>query len=448
MVNTSTTPTFYIETFGCQMNDHDSHRMAEILRRDGYEQASLIEQASIVLVNTCSVRQNPENKVFSLLGRLRTLKRANPRLIIGVAGCVAQQEGSGLLQRERAVDLVFGPDHYFRLPEMLDRVRHGERVVMTDRAERPADRVEDFIPEEWIDAGHLEGCKAYIAIMKGCDNFCSFCVVPHTRGREISRRPDSILREARSLVARGAKEIWLLGQNVNSYRAQGFTFYELLDAVSRVEGLARLRFTSPHPKDWNKPLSDLMAARETICNHLHLPFQAGSDRILGLMNRKHTMEQYLETVRYLRAVIPDIELSTDVIVGFPTESEEDFQATLRVLQEVRFGLVFSFKYSERPGTSAARMADDVPRKVKEERLQRLIELQERINREQLDRYIGTQQRILIDSAHPRERGVMNGRTNGYRPVMVRNPDLEIGDLADVTISGHHNRWLEGICPAA
>lgn len=448
MTDMSAAPKFYIETFGCQMNDHDSHRMAEILKRDGYEQASLPEQASIVLVNTCSVRQNPENKVFSLLGRLRTLKRANPRLIIGVGGCVAQQEGSALLQRERAVDLVFGPDHYFRLPEMLDRVRHGERVVMTDWAARPPDRVEDFIPEDWLEAGHLEGCKAYIAIMKGCDNFCSFCVVPHTRGREISRRPDGILREARSLVAKGAKEIWLLGQNVNSYRAQGFTFYELLDAVSRVEGLARLRFTSPHPKDWNKALSDLMAARETICNHLHLPFQAGSDRILGLMNRKHTMEQYLETVRYLRAVIPDVELSTDVIVGFPTESEEDFQATLRVLQEVRFGLVFSFKYSERPGTSAARMADDVPREVKEERLQRLIELQERINREQLDRYIGTQQRILIDSAHPRERGVMNGRTNGYRPVMVRNPDLGIGDLADVTISGHRNHWLEGICPAA
>ncbi|HIJ73365.1 MAG TPA: tRNA (N6-isopentenyl adenosine(37)-C2)-methylthiotransferase MiaB, partial [Candidatus Hydrogenedentes bacterium] len=328
------TKSAYIYTFGCQMNEHDSQRMFEILAANGYEMAASPEGASLILINTCSVRANPQNKVYSLLGQLRPLKQANPELIIGVAGCVAQQEGKNLLRRERAVDMVFGPDNYFLLPKMIEAVRAGERVVMTDRLPRDKE-VQNFIPEEWVEHGHVEGCKAYVAIMKGCHNFCSFCIVPHVRGREVSREADNILREARALIAKGAKEIWLLGQNVNSYRADDWDFYRLLDAASQLDGLKRLRFTSPHPKDWSNRLSDLMAARPTICNHLHLPFQAGSDRVLALMNRRHTAQEFLEKVAYLKTAVPDVEVSTDLIVGFPGETEGDFEQTLDVLRAVR-----------------------------------------------------------------------------------------------------------------
>lgn len=433
----------FIQTYGCQMNEHDSGRMMEILLGMGYEMTPRPEEASLVLVNTCSVRHNPENKVYSLLGRLRRLKDRNPDLVIGVGGCVAQQEGEAILKREKAVDMVFGPDNFFRLPEMLERVRAGERVLMTKWIPRAADRIQNFVPEEWVEHGHVDGCRAYIAITKGCDNFCTFCIVPYTRGREVSREPENILREARSLVEMGAKEIWLLGQNVNSYRAGDFGFYELLDAVSRVEGLRRIRFTSPHPNDWTDALSDLMAERPTIANQLHLPFQAGSNRILQVMNRQHTIEQYLDKVRYMKSINPALELSTDLIVGFPTETEADFEETLRVLEEARFSQVFSFKYSPRPGTKAARMEDDVPREVKEERLARVIEVQERITAEQARAYLGSTQEVLIDSAHPKWRRAMNGRTDSFRPVTVKDAALEVGDMVPVEITETQGHWLIG-----
>lgn len=426
------------------MNEHDSFRMAEILAQLGYEITEEPSEASLVLVNTCSVRENPENKVYSLVGRLRTLKRKHPDLIIGIGGCVAQQAGEDLLRRDKCIDMVFGPDHYFELPDMIEAVKRGERVLRTKWSDRPPDRIHNFVPEEWLEKGHVEGCKAYIAITKGCDNFCTFCIVPFTRGREVSREPENILREANDLVQKGAKEIWLLGQNVNSYQAGDCGFHELLDAVSRVDGLKRLRFTSPHPNDWNNALSDLVTERPSICNQIHLPFQAGANRILDMMNRRHTIEEYLDKVRYLRSINPAVEISTDLIVGFPSETEADFEWTLRVLEEVRFGLVYSFKYSPRPGTRAAkRFDDDVPREMKDERLQRVIEVQERIDRELKDGFVGTTHEILIDGAHPKERGVMNGRTDGYRPVAVRNGHLDIGDVTQVRITGWHNNWLEG-----
>lgn len=432
----------YIQTYGCQMNEHDSQRMAAVLEDAGYTITDMVEDATVVLVNTCSVRENPENKVYSQLGRLRTLKHANPGTIIGVGGCVAQQEGEAILKRERAVDMVFGPDNFFRLPEMIARVQRGERVLET--AWMPRDKkVQNFVPEKWVEHGHVDGIKAYIAITKGCDNFCTFCIVPFTRGRLVSREPENILREARHLVKHGAREIWLLGQNVNSYGVPGYGFHELLDAVSQVEGLARVRFTSPYPNDWDNRLSDLMAARPTICNHLHLPFQAGSDRILELMRRGHTRAAYLEKVRYMQAINPGIELSTDLIVGFPTETDEDFEWTLRILEEVRFGQVFPFKYSERPGTFATRkLDDDVPRAVKQERLARVIALQERIHAEKMREHIGTEQRVLIDAANTRVRGAMNGRTDGYRPVMIRDCPHEIGTLVPVRITGASGHWHE------
>lgn len=432
----------YIKTFGCQMNEHDSFRMMEVLKAEGYAFTESPEDATLILINTCSVRHNPENKVYSLIGSLRGLKQRHPDLIIGVAGCVAQQEGRHILDRDKLVDLVFGPDNYFRLPEMISAVKHGKRVCETEWLPRDH-KIQNFIPEEWVERGHVDGVKAYIAITKGCNNHCSFCIVPHTRGREVSREKESIVREAQSLIRQGARELWLLGQNVNSYRAGGEDgFYELLDALSQLPGLRRLRFTSPHPKDWNDALSDLMAARPVICNHLHLPFQAGSDRILKLMRRRHTLEEYLDKVRYLQHAVPGVEITTDLIVGFPTESDEDFEYTLKALREVRFGQVFSFKYSPRPGTQAAEMEDDVPRAVKEERLARIIATQSEINEEKMRSLKGQIQDVLIDGAHPRLANVMNGRTDGYRPISVAHAGLAVGDMVRARVTGFRNHWLE------
>jgi len=432
----------HIKTYGCQMNEHDSQRMRTVLEADGYTLTDDPAEASLILVNTCSVRHNPENKVYSLLGTLRDRKRDDPSLIIGVGGCVAQQEGDAILRREKAVDLVFGPDNFFRLPEMIASVRGGNRVCETQWQPRER-KIQNFVPEEWIERGHVDGVKAYIAITKGCNNMCTFCIVPHTRGREVSRESDNILREARSLLARGAKEIWLLGQNVNSYRAsKDYRFYELLDDVSRLDGLVRVRFTSPHPKDWNNDLSDLMAARPTIGRNLHLPFQAGSDRILEAMRRNHSLDEYLAKVKYLQRAVPEVELSTDLIVGFPGETEADFERTLFCLREVGFAQVFAFKYSQRPGTPAAEMDDDVPRELKEERLARVLNLQTTITRQQLGALCGTEQTVLIDGAHPRKQGYMNGRTDGYRPITLHAPDAEIGDVVRVRVTGYAGHWLE------
>lgn len=433
----------YIKTFGCQMNEHDSFQMQAVLEREGYEITDDQDSANLILVNTCSVRHNPENKVYSLVGTLKDRKKADPNLIVGVAGCVAQQEGEKILKRDKSVDMVFGPDNFFKLPEMIEAVKGGERVCNTKWLPRDH-KIQNFIPEEWVERGHVEGIKAYIAITKGCNNMCTYCIVPFTRGREVSREHDNILLEAKALVRKGAKEIWLLGQNVNSYRAsKDYRFYQLLDDVSKIKGLERIRFTSPHPKDWNNDLSDLMASRKRIANQLHLPFQAGSDRILHAMRRNHTLDEYLAKVKYLQQVNPDVELSTDLIVGFPGETEEDFECTMACLEEVRFGQVFAFKYSPRPGTEAEGLEDDVPREVKEERLARVLTRQQEINNEQLAAYHGKVQEVLIDAAHPRRQGFMNGRTNNYRPITCHAPDLEIGDVVNVRISAYSGHWLEG-----
>ena len=432
----------YIQTYGCQMNEHDTYRMAGLLVAEGYDMTEDVGEANLVLVNTCSVRHNPENKVYSQLGRLRDLKKTRDDLIIGVGGCVAQQEGEAILKREKSVDMVFGPDNLFKLPEMIERVRNGERVLMT-KWQPHERRVQNFIPEEWVEKGHVEGCKAYISITKGCDNFCTFCVVPYTRGREVSREPDDILREAQDLANRGAREIWLLGQNVNSYSAKGHGFYQLLQDMVTVEGLERIRFTSPHPNDWNNELSDLMAAEKKICNQLHIPFQAGSSRMLKEMKRGHTLEEYLAKIEYMRSVNPTLELSTDIIVGFPTETEDEFQQTLEVVRAGRFSQIFPFKYSPRPKTKAALLPDDVPREVKEDRLARLIALQQEIHEEEIHKLVGTRQSVLIDSASVREQDTMSGRTDGYRPVSIKSTDLEIGDMVDVSIRSASGHWLYG-----
>lgn len=423
------------------MNEHDSFRMMEILATIGYQATQDPEQASIIIVNTCSVRANPENKVYSFLGMLNDTKKRNPDLIVAVAGCVAQQQGHEILKRSTIVDMVFGPDNFFRLPEMIKAVQNGQRIVATEW-QPGRDRVQNFIPEEWLTYGHVDGCRAYIAISKGCSNGCSFCIVPRTRGREVCREPQNILQEAIDLIEKGAREIWLLGQNVNSYNAGDFTFYELLDAISQLP-IRRIRFTSPHPKDWDNRLSDLMAQRPNICSQLHLPLQSGADRILGLMRRRHTIAEYLDKVAYMKSVNPTIELSTDIIVGYPSETEAEFQDTLDAMRQVRFGQVFSFKYSPRPGTRAALQPDDVPRDEKEDRLARLIALQDEINAEQMAAYIGSVQSVLIDGHHPKQPNILSARTDGYRPVSLPNTGCDIGDIVNVRINDARGHWLLG-----
>lgn len=432
----------FIQTYGCQMNEHDSSRMMGVLVAEGYTMTDEVDEANLVLVNTCSVRFNPENKVYSHLGRLRKKRNKGAEFIVGVGGCVAQQEGEAILKRNKVVDMVFGPDNLFKLPEMIERVNQGERVLMT-KWQPHEQRVQNFIPEEWVENGHVDGCKAYVSITKGCDNFCSFCVVPFTRGREVSREPENLLREASDLASKGAKEIWLLGQNVNSYSAKGYGFYQLLQDMVKVEGLERIRFTSPHPNDWNNELSDLMAAEKKICNQLHIPFQAGSSRMLKEMKRGHTLEEYRAKIEYMKSVNPALELSTDIIVGFPTETEEEFQDTMTLVRETRFTQVFPFKYSPRPKTKASKMDDDVPREVKEDRLARLINLQKEIHQEDIQKLVGTRQEVLIDSVSVREQDTMSGRTDTYRPVSIKADDLEIGDIVTVDVNAANGFWLYG-----
>lgn len=432
----------HIHTFGCQMNEHDSQRMAAILKREGFVLTEEPKQADLILINTCSVRENPENKVYSLLGRLSRIKKGRPEMIIGVAGCVAQQEGDNILRKVKEVDLVFGTDAVFHLPQMLAQVKSGQRVLNTDWLPREKN-IQNFIPEEELLSGTVDGCKAYIAITKGCNNFCSFCIVPSTRGRLVSREMKNILEEARHLIEQGAKEIQILGQNVNAYQAGNSDFYDLLSSLAELNGLKRLRFTSPHPNDWSDRLSDLMAQHPVICNHIHLPFQAGANRILDLMRRGHTIQQFMDKVLYLKEIIPHIGVTTDVIVGFPGETEEEFQKTLEVIEKVRFSQIYAFKYSTRPGTRAEKLEDTVPRKIKEQRLQILLDLQAAIQSEILDGLVESEQQVLIDSAHPKERGVMNGRTDGNVPVSIHDPALNIGDLLKIRISGRKKHSLIG-----
>ncbi|MDT8448250.1 MAG: tRNA (N6-isopentenyl adenosine(37)-C2)-methylthiotransferase MiaB [bacterium] len=432
----------FIQTFGCQMNDHDSRRMVHLLEEAGYQVGGEMDQASLVLLNTCSVRENPENKVYSMVGRLARIKKERPEMIIAVGGCVAQQEGEKILKRHKAVDLVFGPDQIFHLPRMIQEVQAGKRGVYTGWQERDR-KLQNFIPDEELEAGTVEGGQGMVAITKGCDNHCSFCIVPKTRGTLVSRELDNILAECRDLIDKGAVEILLLGQNVNSYQAQGHGFIDLLQAVADLPGLKRLRFTSPHPNDWNAELTDLMARHPVICKSLHLPFQAGSDRILELMRRDHNQAQYLAKVAYLREQVAGLQLSTDVIVGYPGETEAEFEETLEVLKQAKFFLIYAFKYSPRPGTKAAQLEDDIPTEVKEARLERVLKLQAGIQDQILDAHLGTRQEVLIDAAHPKERGVMQGRTDANLRVALSAPDLEIGDLVPVTITGRREHSLLG-----
>ena len=423
----------YIKTYGCQMNVYDSERMAEALGGAGYVETDSPDSADMILLNTCHIREKAAEKVYSELGRFRALKDENPDLKIGVAGCVAQAEGEEIMRRQPLVDLVVGPQSYHRLPEMEAKTQEGAKALDTDF---PLDDKFDTLRKR---SKARRGPTAFLTVQEGCDKFCAFCVVPYTRGAEVSRPAGRVLEEARELVDRGVREITLLGQNVNAYHGAGagegesgdWTLARLIWALNDIDGLERIRFTTSHPNDMD---DDLIAAHgecEKLMPYLHLPVQSGSDRILKRMNRSHTAESYLRLIERIRAARPDILMSGDFIVGFPEETEADFQATLDLIEEVNYGYAYSFKYSTRPGTPAAERAQ-VDEDVASDRLQRLQALITRQQRAVQDSMVGRTVNVLFEKPG-RFEGQMVGKSDYLHAVHVSDPSLEVGQIAQVEI---------------
>ncbi|MVO14952.1 tRNA (N6-isopentenyl adenosine(37)-C2)-methylthiotransferase MiaB [Parasedimentitalea huanghaiensis] len=429
----------FIKTYGCQMNVYDSERMAEALGEKGYVEAKTADDADMILLNTCHIREKAAEKIYSELGRFKGLKAAKPDLKIGVAGCVAQAEGQEIMRRQPMVDLVVGPQSYHRLPEMETKIRQGEKALDTDFPE------EDKFEKLKSRPKAKRGPTAFLTVQEGCDKFCAFCVVPYTRGAEVSRPADRILTEARDLVERGVREITLLGQNVNAYHGAGengdLTLAQLIWQLDKVDGLERIRFTTSHPNDMMDDLIEAHGTCTKLMPYLHLPVQSGSDKILKRMNRSHTAESYLRVVEKIRAARPDILLSGDFIVGFPEETEADFQATLDLIAEVKYGTAYSFKYSTRPGTPAAErpQVDDAEAS---ERLQRLQALLSRQQREIQESMVGREVGVLLEKPG-RLSGQMVGKSDYLHSVHVSDCNREVGDLARVRIMASSTNSLAG-----
>ncbi len=436
---TATPKGLYLETFGCQMNVSDSEKIVSLMSELGYRRVTDPALADLILLNTCSVRAKAESKVYDYLGRLRLRKLKNSRLIIGVGGCVAQQEGERLLKRVPYLDLVFGTHTLHLLPDLVLAAQRGERRSSTDFIETET-RLNLF--PQAADTGEL---TRFVTIMQGCDNFCTYCIVPYVRGREISRRSGEILGEIREMVGRGAREITLLGQNVNSYGVKSpgeLHFADLLREIAAMAGIERLRFTTSHPRDISPELIACFADLPKLCGHLHLPAQSGSDAILDRMNRGYSRTEYLATVAALRRARPALAVTGDIIVGFPGESEVDFQETLSLLDEVRYVDLFSFVYSERPETAAAGFPDHLSRGVKQQRLERLQLRQREITQEICHGLVGTVQRVLLEGVS-RRGDQLTGRTDANRIVNVAGDPGLIGQVVDVVISSSHPNSLLG-----
>ena len=440
-------PRVHLKTFGCQMNEYDSARMADVLREcGGYEATENPEEADLLLLNTCSVREKAQEKVFSQLGRWRDLKAARPHVIIGVGGCVASQEGEGITARAPFVDLVFGPQTIHRLPDMLAQLRNQGRAVV----DISFPEIEKF---DRLPAPRAEGVTAFVSIMEGCSKYCTFCVVPYTRGEEVSRPLEQVLAEIRSLAQQGVVEITLLGQNVNAYRGPmaggGMAdLAALIYLVAAVRGIERIRFTTSHPVEFRDSLIEAYRDVPQLASYLHLPVQSGSDRVLALMKRGHTVLEYKQKLRRLREVRPDISLTTDIIVGFPGETERDFAATLDLVREVGFDQSFSFIYSQRPGTPAAALPDDVTHAEKQARLERL---QAQLNAQAQAislRMVGTTQRVLVERPSRRDTRQLAGRTANNRWVNFDGPVSLINRFTDVVITEAMPNSLRGRWVAA
>lgn len=430
-------PLAFVDTYGCQQNEADSERIRGYLEKMGFGFTDSEEEARIIVINTCAIREHAEQRVFGNVGALVHVKRRHPDTLICLCGCMAQQPHVAKKLREsyRHVDLVFGPHALWKFPEMVHGLltRRGRTFSVEDEAGSIA---------EGIPVVRQDNIKAWVSIMYGCNNFCSYCIVPYVRGRERSRRPEDILAEVRQLVSEGYKDITLLGQNVNSYGrdlAEPVDFSDLLEQVNAIPGDFLIRFMTSHPKDATQKLFETMARCEKVAPVLHLPFQAGNDRVLKVMNRRHTRAEYLEKIKALKALIPDITLTSDIIVGFPGETAEEFEDTLRVLEEVRFDALFTFIFSPRPGTPAAEMDDPMPREEKLANFNRLTALQDRISEEKHAAYVGKTVRCLIDGLSDDERYDLTARTPGNRLVRVVGDKSALGQFRDVKITGA-NKW--------
>jgi tRNA-2-methylthio-N6-dimethylallyladenosine synthase len=435
-------PRVYLKTFGCQMNEYDSARMADVLREAaGYEPTDDPAAADLLLLNTCSVREKAQEKVFSLLGHWRTLKRLRPGVIIGVGGCVASQEGDGITARAPFVDLVFGPQTLHRLPAMIDRLRSDGRAVVD--VSFPEIEKFDRLPEP-----RAHGATAFVSIMEGCSKYCTFCVVPYTRGEEVSRPVAQVMDEIRRLAAQGVCEVTLLGQNVNAYRGDldgggRADLAALIYHVAAVPGIERIRFTTSHPVEFRDSLVEAYRDVPELASHLHLPVQSGSDRILALMKRGHTALEYRQKIRRLREARPGISLSSDFIIGFPGETDRDFEDTMRLIEDVGFDQSFSFIFSRRPGTPAASLPDDVPHEVKQARLERL---QGHIDRNSLAisrAMVGSVQRVLVERPSKRDARQLAGRTGNNRWVNFDGPPSLIGRFVDLLVTDAQPNSLRG-----
>lgn len=449
----------YVNTIGCQMNVYDSERMEASLLSEGCVLTESPDLADIIIVNTCSIRAKAEQKAFSFIGRLPGLKHAKPGLVIGVGGCVAQQEGHRILDRFPVVDLVFGTHAIGRVPALIERIRR-ERVRLVDIDFETGISEPDknpFIPAR-------QSLSKFVTIMRGCENFCTYCVVPFVRGREVSRKPESIITEIKTLVNSGVREVTLLGQNVNSYgrKTELCSFAQLLAMANGIDGLLRLRFTTSHPKDLSDELIHAFGSLDKLCHHIHLPVQSGSDQVLKRMNRKYSVTSYLEKIERLRETCPDIAVSSDFIVGFPGETKEDFEGTLRLIRRVEFDSLFAFKYSDRPNTPAARFDSKVPKEDKTERLRQLLAMQEEISRKKNSHLVGTCQEVLVDGLSKKQESDMqmgsagsiqwSGRTgtnkivNFERDNSGSDSENPTGRLFDIEITKVYANSLHGRIP--
>ena len=430
-----------IKTWGCQMNEYDSSKIGDLLGTMGYELTDEPEQADVLLLNTCSIREKAQEKVFHQLGRWKNLKELKPGTLIGVGGCVASQEGAAIRQRAPFVDLVFGPQTLHRLPEMIKQLHEGKSAIVD--VSFPAIEKFDNLPEP-----KANGVTAFVSVMEGCSKYCSFCVVPYTRGEEVSRPLDDVLYEIAQLADQGVREVNLLGQNVNAYRGETFDdelcdFATLIRLVAAIDGIDRIRYTTSHPVEFTQELVDVYADVPELVDHLHLPVQSGADRILNLMKRNHMAIEFKSTVKQIRKIRPNIAMSSDFIIGFPGETDEDFQQTMKLIRDINFDMSFSFIYSARPGTPAADLPDDVTMQTKKDRL---LELQQQINVQALQHarvMMGTTQRILVEGPSKKNPMELRGRTENNRVVNFEGPHSLIGGFADVEIVDVFSNSLRG-----
>ncbi|MBS3808460.1 MAG: tRNA (N6-isopentenyl adenosine(37)-C2)-methylthiotransferase MiaB [Bacteroidales bacterium] len=433
MQDTGPKKKLYMETYGCQMNVADSEVVVALMEQEGYELTERMDEASLILVNTCSIRENAEQRIWGRLDVFRQQKQKHPQTRVGVIGCMAERLKDRLIEREKSVDLVIGPDAYRALPDLLEQVESGQKGVNTLLSRE--ETYGDILP---VRAGK-NNISAFISIMRGCNNMCSYCIVPYVRGRERSRDPQTILREVRELAQSGYREITLIGQNVDSYHWKGsqgeaYPFAWLLDQVARIDANLRIRFSTSHPKDLSDQVLEAMARHSNICKHIHLPVQSGSSQVLKAMNRGYTREWYQNRIDAIRSRLPGAEITTDIMTGFPSETEADHRETLSLMEYAHYDFAYMFKYSERPGTRAARrMEDDVPEAVKKKRLQEIIELQNKRSASSKERAVGKTYRVLVEGTSKKSDQDHHGRNSQNQVVVFPKGETHVGDFVDVYI---------------